>query len=117
MVFFFSPKTVFRTVASIVIPSTLIALAAVFAVPAHAAGDREVKSRVAPLYPELAKRMKISGAVTVEAKVNQDGNVVEAKAISGNRMLEPAAEEAVRKWKFESGAGVSTEQIQISFQQ
>lgn len=117
MAFLMHAKIVSRFVTSIVIPTTLVALATVLAVPAHAAGDREVKSRVAPVYPELAKRMKISGEVKVEVKVNADGNVVEAKAISGNRMLEPAAEDAVRRWKFESGAGVSTEEIAINFQQ
>ena len=116
MVSLSSTTTVFRFVASIVLPSALFIFAASVAVPAHAAGDREVKSRVAPVYPELAKRMKITGEVKVEAKVNPEGNVLEAKAISGNRMLEPAAEDAVKKWKFESGASISTEQIQISFQ-
>jgi TonB family protein len=116
MVIFARTKTAFRFVANIVIPSALVVLALFTAVPAHAAGDREVKTRIAPVYPELARRMKITGAVKVEAKVNPDGNVLEAKAISGNRMLEPAAEDAVKKWKFESGAGVSTEQIEISFQ-
>jgi TonB family protein len=116
MAFSARTKTALRFVASIVIPSAFVVLATFMAVPAHAAGDREVKSRVAPVYPELAKRMKITGAVKIEAKVNPDGNVLEAKAISGNRMLEPAAEDAVRKWKFESGAAVSTEQIEINFQ-
>jgi len=116
MVFFASTKSCFRFVAFLLIPASLIVLASVVAVPARAAGDREVRSRVAPVYPELAKRMKITGSVKVEAKVNPDGNVLEAKAISGNRMLEPAAEDAVKKWKFESGAAASTEQIEISFQ-
>jgi TonB family protein len=116
MAFFPRRKAALRFVASVVIPSAFVVLTTFMPVPARAAGDREVKSRVAPVYPELAKRMKITGAVRVEAKVNPDGNVLEAKAISGNRMLSPAAEDAVRKWKFESGAGVSTEQIEINFQ-
>ena len=35
-----------------------------------AAEERAVKSRVAPVYPELAKRMKIMGVVKVEATVD-----------------------------------------------
>jgi TonB family protein len=85
------------------------------AIPARAAGEREVRTRVSPVYPEIAKRMKISGAVKVEVTVDSEGKVTQAKAISGNQMLSPAAEDAVRRWKFESGDGSSTMQVVIDF--
>jgi TonB family protein len=92
-----------------------LALVVVFTIPAHAADEREVSKRVAPVYPEMAKRMKITGAVKVEATVDAEGTVKEAKAVDGNRMLGPAAEEAVRKWKFAAGAGTSTVQVELHF--
>jgi TonB family protein len=92
-----------------------LALVVVFTIPVHAADEREVSKRVAPVYPEMAKRMKISGAVKVEATVSADGDVKEAKAIDGNRMLGPAAEDAVRKWKFAAGSGTSTVQVELHF--
>ncbi len=37
-----------------------IALAFVFVIGGRAAEERAIKSRVAPVYPEIAKRMRIS---------------------------------------------------------
>ena len=85
------------------------------ALPARAGDDRAVKSRVAPVYPEIARRMKIAGDVRVVATVDPDGKVSDAKAISGNRMLGSAAEDAVRKWRFAPGATVSTVNLDITF--
>jgi TonB family protein len=92
-----------------------LALALSLALPAHAADDRVVKSRVAPVYPEVAKRMKVSGEVKIEATVEADGKVKNAKAVSGNHILGEAAEDAVRKWKFESGSGESVVVVTVNF--
>lgn len=92
-----------------------LALVVVLAMPASAAESRAVKSRVSPVYPEIAKRMKISGAVTIEATVDAEGKVTAVKTVNGNRMLSPAAEDAVKKWKFESGASESTVSVELNF--
>jgi TonB family protein len=80
------------------------------------ADERNVARRVAPVYPELAKRMHISGAVRISASVAADGSVTDAKAVSGNKMLSPAAEEAVKKWKFVPGDAASTVDIDVNFE-
>jgi TonB family protein len=92
-----------------------LALAVMLAMPAGAADARAVKSRVVPIYPDLAKRMKVGGAVTVEATVDADGKVNEAKAIAGNRLLAPAAEDAVLKWRFVPGPGISKVEVVLNF--
>jgi TonB family protein len=92
-----------------------LALVVAMAMPAWAANSRAIKSRVPPVYPEIAKRMKIDGAVVIEVTVNADGGVSNVKALSGNRMLSNAAEDAVRKWKFEPGDGQATIQVTINF--
>jgi TonB family protein len=92
-----------------------LALVVALAIPAMAANDRAVKSRVAPVYPEVAKRMKIAGAVHLEVTVDPEGKVTDVKPVSGNRMLSPAAEEAVRKWRFASGAGNVTVDVEVNF--
>jgi TonB family protein len=74
-----------------------------------------VKLKVAPTYPEIARRMRIGGMVEIEATVDAEGKVLEAKAVSGNRVLEFAAEDAVRKWKFEAGPGPSKVTVQVNF--
>ena len=91
-----------------------IAIAA--SLPMYAVGsDRPVKQRVAPAYPEIAKRMHITGVVKVAATVAPDGSVSATKAISGNRMLSDAAEQAVHKWKFATAAEESTVEVEINF--
>lgn len=83
--------------------------------PVCAAEGRAVKSRVPPVYPEIAKRMRISGSVKLDVTVDAAGNVTDVKTVSGSHMLSPAAEDAVRKWKFEPGDGVATTSIEINF--
>jgi TonB family protein len=92
-----------------------LALIFALAVPARAADDRAVKSRVAPMYPEIAKRMKISGTVKVEATVDVDGKVTDVKTLSGNHLLQNAAEDAVRKWRFAPAAAPSTVDVDLTF--
>ena len=92
-----------------------LALIVALAVPAIAAEDRGIQMRVTPAYPVLAERMKITGSVKVEATVNPQGDVIEAKAISGNSILQPAAEDAVRRWQFDPGKGTVKVEVNVSF--
>jgi TonB family protein len=93
----------------------LVVLLAAFSVSAHAE-ERAVKTRVPPVYPELAKRMRIGGIISVQVTVDAEGKVTDAKATNGNRLLAGAAEDAVRKWKFASGEGTAVVTVEISFQ-
>jgi len=92
-----------------------VALLLAMSIPGRAAEGRAIKSRVAPVYPELAKRMRISGVVRVEATVDPNGKVTAAKAVSGNHTLGPAAEEAVSKWKYAPAEAPSTVEVDINF--
>lgn len=80
------------------------------------AEERTVKSRVAPVYPEIAKRMRIGGVVKLEVTVDAEGKVVDVKPVSGNRVLSEAAEEAVRKWKFVPGSSQSVVDVDLNFE-
>jgi TonB family protein len=92
----------------------VLALTLSLAIPAYADG-RIVKQRVSPVYPEIAKRMRVGGIVKLEVSVGPDGSVTNVKTLSGNRMLSSAAEEAVRKWRFAPGTEESTETIEMNF--
>lgn len=91
-----------------------LAFAVMTAQPAMSA-DRKVQHRVPPDYPELARRMHIEGRVGVEASVAPNGSVTSVKAISGNALLQAAAEQAIRKWKFASETNPSTEKVEVDF--
>jgi len=64
---------------------------------------REPKAtfRVEPLYPTLARQAHISGTVIIDAVLDEHGNVVEMKVVSGPPLLVQAALDAVGRWKYE----------------
>src|SRR5262249_1315202 len=56
--------------------------------------------RVQPSYPPLAMQAGVSGAVMVEVTINEEGEVIAARALSGHPLLQDAAIEAARQWTF-----------------
>src|SRR5262245_2005734 len=68
--------------------------------------------RVQPRYPADAKAAGVSGAVTVRILTSEEGNVIEAEAVSGHKLLREAAVEAAKQWVFrpaeKSGVPVKT---------
>lgn len=99
------------------IRTAALALVVVFSVPAGASAEREVKAKVDAVYPEVAKRLKISGAVQLEATVSPSGKVKDVRTVMGNSVLAEAAKEAVRHWKFAPAAFESIEEVEIVFPQ
>lgn len=106
----------FRRLRSVCVSSAALALLCLSGLPGRAAEVRAIVRRVAPVYPDLARRIKITGDVKVDATVNEDGKVTNAKAISGSKVLCFAAEEAVRKWKFASSASASHVEVSVKFE-
>jgi TonB family protein len=70
---------------------------------------------VAPVCPELARKMHIQRTVKVEASVKADGNVRGPRLLGGNPVLVEAASEAVARWKFEAAPTETTEVVQVVF--
>ena len=52
-------------------------------------------------YPVLARQSHVSGTVLIEAVIDEHGNVIEARALSGHPLLVPAALKAVSLRKYE----------------
>ena len=57
-------------------------------------------TKVQPIYPELAKRMKVTGTVHVAIVVDTTGKVISAKAVDGATVLRGSAALAVKQWRF-----------------
>jgi TonB family protein len=53
-----------------------------------------------PEYPQIAKAAHASGNVTVDVTIDEDGNVIAAKAVSGHPLLQAASVAAARNAKF-----------------
>jgi len=77
--------------------------------------NRKIKTRVAPLYPDLARRMNISGVVRVMITVTNTGTVKEAKLVGGHPVLANAALDAVKKWRFEAAPQESSGIVEFRF--
>jgi periplasmic protein TonB len=58
-------------------------------------------SRVDPKYPALAVQTHMEGTVIVDAVIDEHGDVIEARVVSGPPLLIQPALEAVRRWKYE----------------
>jgi TonB family protein len=77
--------------------------------------NRKVKSKVSPTYPELARRMNITGVVKVLITVTTSGTVKDAKLIGGHPVLASSALDAVKKWRFEAAPQESTGIVEFRF--
>lgn len=58
-------------------------------------------STVPPEYPSLARAQHVSGGVTIDALIDANGRVTKMKVLSGPTLLEQAAMDALRQWKYE----------------
>ena len=56
---------------------------------------------VRPEYPPLARQVHLQGQVQIDAVLDEQGNVVEMKVVSGPPLLYQAALDALKKWKYE----------------
>jgi TonB family protein len=71
---------------------------------------------VQPEYPDLARKMNITGTVKVQVVVAPNGTVKEAKVVGGHPVLAGAALEAVKKWRFEPAPAESTGVVDFKFE-
>ena len=104
-----------------IVPVLLLGLAilstmlVVPALQAQEEGQRKATLRVSPSYPDLARKMNVSGTVKLEVTITPEGKVKSVRAIGGHPVLVEAADEAVKKWKFEPASSSTTEVVAVQF--
>jgi TonB family protein len=76
---------------------------------------RKVIAKTAPTYPELAKRMHVTGKVRLEVVIAASGTVKTARLVGGNPVFETNAVEAVKQWRFEAGPSDTKSVIVVEF--
>jgi protein TonB len=57
--------------------------------------------QVLPKYPPLARETHVQGQVRIDAVLDEQGNVIEMKIVSGHPLLYQAALDALKQWKYE----------------
>jgi protein TonB len=67
---------------------------------------------VAPVYPPLARETHVQGVVILEVVIDDDGDVASARVLRSVTLLDQAAVEAVRRWRF-SPARLNGEAIPV----
>lgn len=60
---------------------------------------RKIKN-VTPEYPDIARQARVQGVVILECVVSPRGNVTEVRVLRGIPLLDAAAIDAVRQWRY-----------------
>jgi len=56
--------------------------------------------KVDPVYPPVAIAVRVEGVVIIEATISRDGSVEDARVLRSVPLLDAAAVDAVRQWRF-----------------
>ena len=114
-----SLRKITRSVCSLaalaVVLGTLFASFVVSTAGAQETLERRIKNKVAPTYPEIARKMNLAGVVKIEVTVAPNGSVKDTKVIGGNPILVNAAIDAVKKWRFEAANDESVGVVEFKF--
>ena len=68
-----------------------------------------------PPYPAAAQAVRATGEVVVEVKIDREGKVVEAKAVSGHPLLRVASVQAAKQSLFESSENDEQREVKLTF--
>src|SRR5260221_4257470 len=107
------PSWIRKVLVGVALPSVLGTYS--LAQSASEEGKRKVKTKVAPTYPELARRMNVTGRVKIEVIINPDGRVKSTRALGGHPLLVQACLDAVKEWKFVAAPAENTEEDEFDF--
>jgi TonB family protein len=76
---------------------------------------RKVVNKVVPVYPDLARKMRIHGTVRVEVVIAPSGKVKTTQVIGGNPVLAQSAVGAIEQWKWAPAPQETQELVELSF--
>lgn len=63
--------------------------------------ESKLVERVSPVYPPEAKAQRVAGQVILQATIGEAGQVVDVTVLRGHPLLDSAAVDAVRRWRYE----------------
>jgi TonB family protein len=105
-------KTILTTTAA----RTVLAMALILTALTLPAQDaRRAISSPVPVYPEVAKRLRLVGVVKVQVVVAPDGRIKETRVIGGHPVLVSSVEETLKNWKYAPASTESTLQLEFNF--
>jgi TonB family protein len=84
-------------------------------VSAYGQEGRKLIAQPVPEYPQVARRVRLSGTVKVQVVIAADGQVKEVKVIGGHPLFVEATLEALKRWKYTPGNSETTVALEFSF--
>jgi TonB family protein len=90
-------------------------VALMFFVALTAAAQRKPVSNPQPEYPEIAKKMNLSGVVKIEVVIGPDGEIKNAKVLGGHPVLADSTLKALKNWKYAPGSAETKEMLLFKF--
>ena len=77
--------------------------------------SRKLVVKINPSYPELARRLQLSGTVRMLVTVAPDGTAKKIELLGGSPLLTQTAQSVVQKWKWQPAADETRELVEITF--
>jgi TonB family protein len=105
----------FTRLGAAVIATAMMASGALAQTAATDEGKRKIKTKNTPAYPELARRMNVSGKVKIEVIITPDGRVRSTRVIGGHPLLVQSCQDAVKEWKFFPAPEETTQIVEFDF--
>jgi TonB family protein len=76
---------------------------------------RKLISNPAPVYPETARRFRLTGVVKMQVVIAPNGQITETKVIGGHPLLVKAAEDTLKNWKYAPANAETTALLEFNF--
>jgi TonB family protein len=77
--------------------------------------NRQLVQKIAPVYPDLAKRVHLSGVVKLRATIAPNGSVKSIELVGGNPVFIQAAQDAVAKWRYAPAPDETRQVVELDF--
>lgn len=99
------------------ITAVIFCVAAMSLTTPHASAQesRKVLNNPTPVYPEVARRLRLAGTVKVQVVIGTDGRIKEVKVIGGHPVLVDAVQETLKNWKYASASSETTTMLSFNF--
>jgi TonB family protein len=94
----------------------LLAAALPLGVSSQEAAEPKPLKKILPAYPEVLRKMGISGTVRLKVTVAADGSVKDIEVQGGGAIFAEAASKAVRQWRYPAGSNNRVAEVSAEFE-
>lgn len=100
---------------SLLVKALVLFLLSLAATAVYGQEARKAIIKFTPEYPELARRMSLTGTVKMQVTIAPNGQVKSTKVIGGHPVLVAAVTAAVQKWRFAPGSAETSQTLEFDF--